>query len=1173
VFYTAETTTDEDGRFKAEIPATEISGSPAPNGLFVCKIDVTSEAGESQQMSATFNLGKPYCLQASVPSQINLASPFKASVSAVDANGQQQPLEVTYTVTADTDSATVASGRMMTGSFADVIAKLPVGCYHVKFAPVDEQLADATSEAALIVYRPTDSVCPLDTPLWVPSGDYTADEAGKVNVTVGSNDNDTHVRILMTTYPGKVVEKRWITLKKGMQQLSFTIPDGEQVAKISFYAVKNMQCYSDMVEVKAAAAKKSVKVEIESFRDKVTPGETEKITLRVKPSDGATAESAVFLDMSSKAIDLLASNPIQLPTFRLPSWYVRIYGWQFDSSSANVEKSVKYPGFDNWTAPQFEFYNKSFVGGGRNVVMRSRSYKSEAVMMSAMAVESAEVADEMVYDMADAGGSYRSDGTNGTNETNGSDETDESNGSEVYRPSEVPLAFFRPMLATAEDGSLEISYVVPDANTTWVLRAMAYNKELLTSSTSAEIVASKPLMVEENAPRFLRTADRVTLLSTIMNNSDSVQTVTITSELLSAATGKVIADSVTVVTLQPMSSATASLQGVAPVGETGLIYRVKAAAGDYVDGEQSLLPILPSEQDVVESEIFYIAPSQECFTLDLPAMADGDRAYLNFTENPAWQVVSALPGLRNSAINSSVEAASALYSAAVADGLMRDFPEVARTLRRWSENPSDSALVSSLQKNEELKAMLLSSTPWISEALSDTQRMQRLALLFDKRQTKAVIAEAIEQLARMRVDGGWSWTEKYKEVSRWATAVILDELGDLNRLGWLPSDARLQKMIKEGVEYFDRQAVKDFQRDAKAEYWHYVYIRDKFPNIKTSTAASRVVEAELQRALAQWKGSSVAMKGVYALILNAHGYSTTSRLILESLREYATESPEKGMWWQQLDRNFNLWSFNRVGATAIILDAFHSVEQSCADVEKIRQWLILNKTNNDWGNNVITSEVIASILTSGKPLTVNSRGTAIHIGDELLEPSSVEYATGAFTQQITSMLAEPRVMTIDRQADYPSVGGVVMMRRLPMDSVAAVSCQEVAVEKSLSVFDGQVWQPSSEFKVGDRVRVELTLMVEDDLSYVVIADQRAAGLEPVEQLPEPIVAEGLWFYRENRDSQTNIFIDFLPRGVYRLAYELFASQAGSFAGGGAQVQSQYNPIVAAHSGGALIRIN
>ena len=336
------------------------------------------------------------------------------------------------------------------------------------------------------------------------------------------------------------------------------------------------------------------------------------------------------------------------------------------------------------------------------------------------------------------------------------------------------------MLATAADGSLEISYTVPDANTTWILRAMAYNKELLSATTSAEIISSKPVMVSQNAPRFLRTADSVVLATSVMNNTDSLRDIRVVSEVMASATGKVIARQEKLMTLPAKGSDVATVDVVAPAGDAGLVYRVKATSGDYTDGEQVLLPVLPSQQDVVESEMFYLAPGQASFSLQLPAMSGDDRAYLNFTENPAWQVVSALPGLRENGINSSVEASAALFSAAVAEGILRDNPEVARVLRKWAET-GDSALISNLEKNQELKSMLLDATPWVSEALDDTERMQRLALLFDKRQTRKVISEAVDRLSQMRVDGAWSWSDRYPVASMWATEVILDELGETER--------------------------------------------------------------------------------------------------------------------------------------------------------------------------------------------------------------------------------------------------------------------------------------------------------------------------------------------------------------------------------------------------------
>ncbi len=1182
VFFTVETTTDSEGKFSVEIPASAIASSPAPGGIFVCDIEVTSADGETRTMTSSFNMGKPLGIVASIPAQINVARSFSASVEAKDANGDSKSLDIRYTVRRD--STIVAEGVTKTGSLKDMIGKLTTGSYSIEFAPVDTLMAYPAAPCNVIVYRPQDEICPLDRPLWVPSGDLQADENGNAKIILGSACQDANVRMIVTVYPGKIVEKRWLTPKKGMQEIMISLPPGAEKGIVSLDCVKDFDSWRYETTVKGAASNKSIKIEIETFRDKVIPGKQEKVTFRVKPSDGATARSAVFLDMSNKAIDVLAANPLVMTSFSSPGWNMVSNGWNFNEFPSSVSKDFRYKDGYMMGVPSFQLYGMSFTGGGYgNIRIRGarQMYKTSAMAAAKEEAEDEVLMESVVETAAGATDGVMADMDNGDGlnqvyehgEVIEVSEAKEKEAKETYRPSEIPLAFFRPTLTTAEDGSLEISYEVPDANTTWILRAMAYNKELLTSTASAEIVSSKPVMVSQNAPRFLRTGDTVVLAASIMNNTDSLRTVNVVSEVISASDGRSVRREESLLELQPMGSGVAKLGIVAPIGGTGLIYRVRAVAGDYADGEQTLLPVLPSEQDVVESEMFYIAPDQSSFSLQLPAMEGDDRAYLNFTENPSWQVVSALPGLRQSKINSSVEASAALFSAAVADGIMRDNPEIARVLRRWLENPEDSALVSSLEKNGELKSMLLNSTPWVSEALSDTERMQRLALLFDKGETRQVISAAIDRLSQTYIDGGWSWSDNYPQVSLWATQVILDELGDLTRMGWLPSDARLNKMIKGALEYLDRETAKDFRKYPESDYWLYVSIRDKFPAVKPSTAASRVIEAEVQKALSKWKASSVPMKGVYALILSNHGYNATARQVIASLREYSTSTPERGMWWQQLDRYVTLWSYDRIGLTSIILDAFNAVEPDCADVEKIRQWLILNKTNNDWGNAVATTQVIASILTSGKPLKVNTRGTAIHIGDRLLVTDGAEYATGAFTRQITPMLDKAVTMTIDRQADYPSVGGVVMMRHLPMDSIKSADCQEISIEKSLCVFNGTEWIPANDFKVGDRVRVELTLRVEDDLSYVVIEDLRAAGLEPVEQLPRPIVAEGLYFYRENRDSQTNIFIDFLPRGVYRLTYDLFASQAGDFASGVAQAQSQYNPIVAAHSGGSIVKID
>lgn len=1186
VFHSVEAATSPDGTFTIEVPAEVIQSSPAPDGLFLCDIAVTSADGETETADTSFSKGKAYAISTSIPRQINLDKAVSAKVELLDALGEPHPDSLRYTVSAaDTASAfKPVTGVTPTGSIADVLKQLPVGQYKLAFATVNPETAAPVDGLEVILYRAESPVCPVDLPLWIPETNVVADGNGEASFLLGSSVANANVLLTLTDTKGRIMEQRWLTPRQGVHPVSVILPAGEPSLSIMLNCVRDCRSHSGRVTVASAASTKAIKVKIETFRDKVTPGDTEKLTLRVVPENGAEARSALILDMSNKAIDVLQSNPLNFCAFysypRVPSFN----GFSFDTSWFNHTSSFNRLKTIALDAPAFNTYGRRF--GWSNIMVRGA--RPMAMMKAESAVEEVTADENMVlYDSmvtneakmaapamaagatADLGNEMeRSDAA--ATEAGAGDEPEKP--AETYRPSEIPLAFFRPMLTTEADGSLTAEYVVPDANTTWLLRALAYNREMLSATTQADIVASKPLMVNANAPRFLRIGDKAGIAATVMNNADSALTVNVTLSLAASGTGETLAKTETAITLDPKASQALTLPVIAPDNAPGVIFRVMGASGNFSDGEQCLIPILPAEQDVVESEMFYIAPGQASFTLSLPKAGKGSQVMLNFTENPAWEVVSALPGLREGQINSSNEAAAALLSAAVADGLMRDNPEIARTLRRWADNPGDSALVSKLDKDSRLKQMLLSSTPWVQAALSDTERMQRLTLLLNSKNTAKVISKAIADLRKTAApDGGWYWTSQYPHVSEWATYNIIGMLGDLKRLGWLPDDKDLDRMIADACAYMDREAARDFAKYPKSDYSRYVLLRGRFKDVRQSAAAQRVTASQVQKCIGSWKDDNVVEKAIDALILNNNGYKATSRQILSSLREYATTSPEKGMWWAQLNDMW-FWSLDKVGLTSIILDAFAETEPDAADVDKIRQWLILQKQNCDWGNTVVTSQVIASILSSGTKWTVNPSGTVIRVADKIVEPANREMAAGSFTAPITGMLEKSADLSIDRQADYPSFGAVVTLREATMSELRPVSCDQLSVGKSLSVFNGSEWIPGDSFYVGDRVRVELTLTVGEDMDYVVIADKRAAGLEPASQLPEPIWAEGLCFYRENRDSQTNIFINHLPKGTYRLAYELFAAQAGEFTSGAAQAQSQYNPRIAAHSAGAKIRI-
>lgn len=746
-----------------------------------------------------------------------------------------------------------------------------------------------------------------------------------------------------------------------------------------------------------------------------------------------------------------------------------------------------------------------------------------------------------------------------------------------YRAAENPIAFFRPDLTTDKEGNLEFSFTAPNANTTWQLCAIAFTPDMLVSNMTREIIANKPVMVQPNMPRFLRNGDKADISASVMNNTDTTAVITTVVEIFDPVTS-VVTDTYTFTdTVAPHASAvvTTPINAGNETDMTG--YRIKSSTTTFADGEQSIIPILPSIQPVIETVPFYIAPDSTAFSTELPKMPADARVTLQYCDNPVWYVVTALPGLRKDDADDALSASALLFSAAIAEGIMNTDPAIASALRQWSESDhSDSTLVSMLERNQDLKTVLLNATPWVMNAKSDTERMTRLALLFDKNVINSSYAKAIKQLALLEAgNGGWAWISQYKEPSSWITRNVLAMTGRLKQLGFMPDNKRLDEMTRRGISYLDRQAEETIKHDASATDVSYVLVRDYYDNIPASAGAKRLTSNTVTYLSRNWKSMDAPQKAIAALILRKHNYKTVSRDIIASLREFAVSTPEKGMWWPSLD-DMTAWSMGKVGATSLILDAFNAVEPGCRDIDLIRQWLILQKEAKDWGTSVTTSDVIASLLTSGSKWTVPASPAIIKIGNTRVEPENIDRLLGYFRRDVSSLHPSQATLSIEKSGTTPSWGAVYCQFKGEMTEIKAASCAEVSIDKQLykrvNGSAGVEWVAADSITTGDIVQVNLTITVNRDMDYVAIIDQRGACFQPVEQLPQPILSEGIYFYRENRDASTNIFVTRLPKGVYRLSYELYANNAGTFASGIATLQSQYAPSLSAHSSGRLIKI-
>ncbi|MDE6117550.1 MAG: hypothetical protein K2G33_08605, partial [Duncaniella sp.] len=1184
-FYSCEATTAGDGTFEMTVEASALATSPVPDGVFTASISALSISGETQTASAVFETGTRYEIQVSLPAAIevgNGVTPIAAKV--VNYLDSVVPMPINYAI--KRDSVVVASGVMSVADRSIDFRLLPSGEYQLSFTLDDAALADEYT-VPTVIYRSDDRSTPVPgTLLWYPSTSVTV-RGGNSGKWIYAVDCDTYLLVTVWT-SDELISQKWIKANAGMHILDIQLPESVDEANVAVSVTGNHRRSYANLKIKRSGREKGIKFVTESFRDRLLPGGEETWTFKVVDNTGAGLEAAVILDMYNTALNALATQDWKL-RFETGgalgySFYANNPGAvnnEYFSKSVNA-RNRRCP---NLLKPGFNTYGLSFAYGadGADDLMVVREMKSAANVRirgaagtGALTMKMADfnvATEEAVAEDDDASSALADAGASGMNESG-----DNAGNTFSYRDSEVPLAFFAPLLSTDADGNLTFTFTVPNANTTWGFRALAYTDSLLSTDFAADVLANKPVMVQPNLPRFLRAGDKAHVLATVMNGSEDEQVVTTSIEIFNPVDGSVISDCTRIDTIAPSATAVASVSIDAPAYGAYLGYRVKSSSGNFTDGEQSLIPLLPATTPVIETYPFYISPDSLDYSMKLPPVPADARVTLQFCENPAWYVVTALPGLLDFTPSTANEAAASIFSAAIASGLLRDNSVIAEALREWERgDKSDGALTSMLERNEDLKILLLSATPWMLDAKSDTERMTRLSLLFDKKTVERVYSRAIGLLKRLECEGGgWSWYSHAGAPSQWATENVLMMMGRLRSLGYLPNDKTLTKMILSAIGYMDRYVAHRYEEHPQyADYTSYIYMRDYFKGFTSTGGASQAINATVQGILNKWSMASVFEKAVYARILSEHGYPSVAGRIMDSLREYSQSSPDKGMWWPSLD-NMTLWSMGKVGTTAVILEAFAAVDPGCKDIDLIRQWLILQKESMDWGTSVTTSAAVAAILSTSGRWVKPSAGTVVSIGDSIITSAGVEAMTGYFRLPFSVAAISGKELHVAKGEGAPSWGAVFCRYTDSITSVRESGCDAVninkTVNKMMSGKSGVSAVTADTLRVGDRVKVQLTLTVERDMDYVTIVDDRPACYEPVEQLPKPIVAEGIYFYRENRDSSTRFFITHLPKGTYILSYDMWVNNAGCFTSGIATVQSQYAPQLSAHSSGGLILV-
>lgn len=1178
---TVELMTDANGRFIYECQSEELlRDNPNPRGVLIAEATVTSKSDETRSGSKCFALTKDNILRCEKSiSNIDASEQWTLPAGVVDPLGKSIDGTVDFKFISGNDTISLEAPSIG-GKVKLNLDTVASGTYRLV---MESKSAANSLDYKVCVYRPTDKASPSDDMLWVAKQMMSCKVGEQLpSILMAEKVDDLNVLAIWSA-GDSIVSEQWLPKGAGMRRLEIPQVSSACELYLTMFAVYHGDTYTEKCRVVIEDPCDQLEVEIATMRDYAVPGSEETLTIKICDGNGRARSGAAILDIYNKSLDAILSSDMGLNFVYIPHG-----GSVYLSSNIIGSYNVTFRGdwlkrspVTNIHNPELWLYNMSF---GRRMYLMSKMTSNGIRIRgrSAVTLEDEAEEDAVMYEVK---GSMLSGGEDlsvaneqefdaGSTANGMNSETTPLSSAEVdFRDVEVPLACFEPMLTIGDDGVAEVALTWPNANATWVINAMAYDRRLVSAFDRKEITASKPVMVSANPPRFLRKGDKCRVVAMVMNKRNDQTTVEVTMELLDPLSMKPVVAAVTdTLTLPAMGSATVSCMVDADPMTDGLLLRVMARNGRFTDAEQHLIPLLEASQNVIESELFYMSPDQAEYKMELPGAGnDDDRTTVSFTANPVWEVMTALPGIRQSKPWSSPMAAANLFSLAVAKGIISDNPQVCQSVKLWLDSHADNeAMLSKFNQKPELKQLLLDATLWVEAAADDAQRMSRLALLLDQPATVQAYEDALAELEKFHdaATGGYRWGNFCDRTSEWATSQVLFMYARLAQLGFYDLDSSAMN-LGQSMRYLDEALQEDVKKDKDYYDVSFAMLCKMIPAYKPSKVAADANRRAVNYCRDKWKKMSLTSKAGAAILINEYGYKSEAEKVLESLDQYSTYSAERGRCWQSLESGAS-WTQAPVANTAAILLAYASVAPDRAEIDQIRQWLVLNKISQGWGVSSLASDVVAAILLTGNDWLMLPEGLRIAVDGKDVELNEIDRLSGSVLSSVDDASGE---LAVVRKEGVPAWGAVITQSRRPMESVEARGCADLSIEKQMLVKRGDGWVEAADMMVGDIVKVRVIIKAKRRLDYVTVVDNRAAALEPVIQTPRYVRSGSVAFYLENRDASTNLFVDLLPKGTYIFEYEMKVNNAGEFASGLATIQSQYAPEFTAHSSGNLIRVD
>ena len=1003
-----------------------------------------------------------------------------------------------------------------------------------------------------------------------------------------------------------------ITISNSVQTFTYKVTEGDRGGlNFRYVLVKDNAFRTGDNHISVPFDNYDLDVKLATVRDKLSPGAEETWEVTVSDYKKKPLEAALLAGMYDASLDEFERNNWN---FSMSPWGPRSFRFStcahdFTSSNTGLDYFTFIELF-NFSLPSdapffdfgYGFGMRRYRKGGR--VLYDYVEESAPMMTGAVLEKSSNsvdyeiplvaqnAADEEMVEITKQEGVY-------SYESGGQNEKPEEPVEPTLRENFNETAFFFPQLRTNKDGSATFSFTMPDALTRWRLMLLAYTKDRKTGSKDYTFTSSKPVMIMADMPRYMYDNDELWFVANVINTGDEPVTPKAKLEIFDAGTMQpinMIVSNVTIPmeTIQPGRSKEVRWKVKGQYDLSLLAFRFTAYAGQFSDAEQHLLPVLSSEIFMTQTLPITVKAETEK-TFDFEAIANPDsheRDYcltLNFSTNPVWYAVQALPYLANISTDRAETAFYVFYANTLSSYIADHIPNLLNYIKKWQIETPD-ALLSQLEKDQDLKAIMLQETPWVLEAKSETEQRSRIANLFEINTLRGQQTRALQLIQqKQKYNGGWPWMDGMPE-SPYISTYILSGFGKLQKMGAWSSLSKADQNTAQSIcdkavrylEYEVAETYREMKRLSKGKDWpigsgtlNELYALSFFKEQNSDKDFATAKKYYLGSLDKEWTSFNFNQRSKGALVLYRSGNEKTAKLMIQSFKECAQKNEQIGMYWPKKYFSFE----SHIATHANIMAAFAEIDQNQEMIDELRVWLLTQKQTNKWENSASTADAIYALLMRGSDWFEEGKEVTLRFGNTPISTEGGVAGTGFIQRRwnANEVTQDMRQLTVNNPTPHLVWGGLFRQYFVPIDEVKSDESgftikRELFVETVTDKGKKLVPVEKQALKVGDKLTVKITFTSQQDMSFVFVKDLRAAGFEPIEQVSRYEYNDRMSYYQSNTDTDMEFFIEFLPKGTHQLEYSMFVTKEGYLNNGYALIQCQYAPEFSAYSDGMKVKV-